>query len=114
MSEWSRLKSTVGGHRDPTTIASAATLTLPDVGNAFYVSGSVTITSLVTSTFVRNRRVTLIGAASANVAFTNTNTLTTAGQMYLQGANVTLNEDDVLELFCKNDGTWIIVNTTAA
>ena len=113
MSIPSRIKSSAGGHYPLQTRASAATMYLPPDDNCFLVSGSTTITSLVTDTWVRNRRVMLIGAASAAVTFTNTNS-PTANQMYLQGANLVLNEDDVLELFCKSDGSWIIVNTTIA
>ena len=113
MAIWSRLKSVAGGHYPLSTLASAATLNLPSDDNAFYISGSTTITSLLNAdNVIRNRRVLFIGAASAAVTFTNTNTLTTAGEMYLQGSNLTLNEDDVLELLCKSDGTWIILNTT--
>lgn len=114
MSMWGRLKSMVGGRESPSTLASAATLALKDEENTYYLSGTTTITSLTTPSFIRNRKVTFIGAASAGVTFTNTNTLTTAGQMYLQGSNLLMAEDDVIELFCKTDGTWILLNTTIA
>lgn len=109
MSMWSRIKSMLGGAVALRTVPSAATLPCPDDDNAFYVSGSTTVTSLYTPSWIRNRMVTIIGAASASVTFTNTNTLTTAGQMYLQGSDVVLNESDVLTLFCQNDGTWIML-----
>lgn len=112
MAIWSRLKTLAGGAGTPPTLASAATLTLPEVDNGFYVSGTTTITSLVASTNTYNREVTFIGAASANVTFTNTDSPTTAGQMYLQGSNRLLQESDVLKLFCQTDGTWILVSTT--
>lgn len=114
MAIWSRLKSMAGGHGTLKTLASAATLYVPPDDNAYYLSGSTTITSLSVPKYLYNRKVTFIGAASAAVVFTNTNTLATAGEMYLQGSNLTLNESDVLELFCQNDGTWILLNTTIA
>lgn len=110
MSMWSRVKSMLGGHGPLVTVASAATTQLPDDDNAFFISGSATITNLKVPQHLRNRKVTLIGAASAAVVFTNTDTLTTAGQMYLQGANQTLTESDVIQLFCQNDGTWVMLN----
>lgn len=114
MSMWSRLKSLAGGHGALRTLASAATLVIPDDDNAFYVSGTTTITSITVTVSTRNRLLTFIGAASAGVKFTNTNTLTTAGQIFLQGSDRTLNESDVLQLYCQNDGTLILVNSTIA
>jgi len=110
MSMWSRIKSAIGGHTPPQTLSSAATLTLPDDDNLFYLTGTTTITSLVTPSSIRNRKVTIIGGSDAEVAFTNTNDPTTAGQMYLHGQNRIVREDDVIELFCKADGTWILLN----
>lgn len=111
MAIWSRLKSIAGGHYPLSTLASAATLNLPSDDNAFYVSGTTTITSLLNAdNVIRNRSVMFIGAASAVVTFTNTNSPTTAGEMYLHGANRTIQEDDVIELICKSDGTWILRN----
>lgn len=107
---WGRLKSTAGGHGTLATLASAATVALPDDDNAFFLSGTTSITSLLVScAALRNRRVTFIGAASAVVTFTNTAS-PTLGQMYLHGSNLVLHEDDVIELYCKSDGTWILVN----
>ena len=113
MSMWSRVKSLLGGHGPLRSIASAATFYYPDDDNAIYISGTATITSLNTGQHMRVRKVMFIGAVGANVTFTNTNTPTTAGQMFLQGSNIVMNEDDVVELICKEDGTWILVNTTA-
>lgn len=110
MSMTSRMKSDVGGAVPPRTIASAATLNCPDDDNLFFVSGTTTVTSLVTPQWIRNRKVRIIGAAAAVVTFTNTNTPTTAGQMYLHGQNRTIQEDDVIEMYCKDDGTWILLN----
>ena len=117
MSMPSRMKSGAGGDIVPDskrTVASATALIIPDWTNVVYVSGSTTVTSISMPAQLRSRRVTFIGAASANVTFTNTDTLTTAGQMYLRGVNRQLQESTILELFCQADGTWIIVNSTTA
>lgn len=111
MSMWSRVKSMLGGNGELVTVASAATLNLEDKDSANYISGTTTITSLLVSCkAVRNRKHTFIGASGATVTFTNTNTPTTVGQMYLHGANRVIQEDDVIELYLKNDGTWILLN----
>jgi hypothetical protein len=113
MSYASRLKTLLGGKGNLKTLASAATLTIPDSDNAFFVSGTTAITSLlVTGGHVRNRKVAFIGASGASVLFTNTNTPTTAGQMELRGVDRTISADTVLELYCKSDGTWILWNST--
>lgn len=111
MTMLARWKSMAGGNGPPVTVASAATVTLEDKDSCNYVSGTTAITSLlVTNKALYNRKHTFIGASGASVAFTNTNSPTTAGQMYLHGQNRVIQEDDVIELFCKNDGTWILLN----
>ena len=110
---WSRAKSFLGGGKT-TTLPSATTLVIPDDTNTVFVSGSTTVTKVSVNVSSRNRRLTLIGAASASVLFTNNNTPSSDGQMYLAGANVLLQEDDVLELFVKDTGYITIVGTTSA
>lgn len=110
MSIWARLKTMAGGKGNLDTLASVATLRLPDNDSAWYVSGTTSVTSLYVPPFLYNRRVTLIGASSAQVSFANTDNPSTAGQMYLHGQNRIIREDDLIELFCKNDGTWILLN----
>jgi hypothetical protein len=111
MAKWSRIKCMLGGHGELETLASAATINVPDESNAFYLSGTTTITSiLVGNKALRNRQITFIGAAGAAVTFTNTNTPTTAGQMELRGANRLLEADGSIDLFIKNDGTLILRN----
>lgn len=88
------------------TVASAATLAVPDAGNTWLVSGSTTVTSLSAGGRLAGSRITFIGATSASVAFTNTNDPTTAGQMDLGGSNITLADQDILTLVLMNNGTW--------
>lgn len=96
------------------TIASASSITLPPSGNRFVVTGSETVTS-ITRTDPRTfyQRITFVGGSSAAVTFTNTNS-PDLGQMYLQGADVVLNEQDVLVLVPQPDGSWLIESTTAS
>lgn len=111
MTMLARWKSMAGGNGPPVTVASAATITLEDKDSCNYISGTTTVTSLLVSNkALYNRIHTFIGAAGAAVAFTNTNTPTTVGQMNLKGSNQTLQEDQVMQLFLKNDGTWILLN----
>lgn len=98
-----------------TTLASAATWQLPgEIIGPFEITGSATVTSLtLPSGIVQGGRiVTFYGGASAAVVFTNTNDTTTAGQMDLGGANITIADQDVLMLMMKNNGTWIRVFNT--
>jgi len=112
-----RLKGDAGGDVYPVaknTVPSATALVLLDWTNVMYVSGTTTVSTLSMPSSLRNRRITLIGAAGAAVQFTNTDTLTTAGQMYLRGSNRLLLEDTVIDLFVKADGTAILICTTTA
>lgn len=109
MSMWARVKTMLGSKTPLTTLASATTLNIPDSNNCFLVSGTATITSLVSADFIRNRAVTFIGAAGCTVTFTNTNT-PVVDQMYLHNQNRTILEDDVIELFCKDNGAWLLLN----
>lgn len=113
MAIWARLKSIAGGGGATPTVASATTIILPENDNVFLVSGSTTITTITVAAPQRNRLVWFIGAASASVSFTNDNSPST-GEMYLQGADRVIQEDDVLCLYCKTDGTWLLVSSTAA
>lgn len=103
-----RIKTLAGGKKTLPTIASATTTNVPDGDNAFYISGSATITALVVPTSLRNREVTFIGAASAAVVFTHTASATTTNQMILGSGNITLGAGHVLVLFCKENGVWIV------
>ncbi len=107
-----RVKTLLGGKGTLTTLASAATLNVPDDENAYYVSGTTTITSLTVAPHLRNRRVTFIGAASASVPFTNTTGSTTAGQMDFGGVTPTLSAGDVFVLFCNENGVWKPISLT--
>lgn len=112
MGFWSRLKSIAGGDIPTATLASASTLVLPDNRNVFLISGSTTVNLISAPAYTRGRLITLIGAASANVTFTNNNTTSTAGQMNLRGSDRQLLEDYVLQLWIKDDGTLNIVGFT--
>lgn len=98
-----------------TTLASAASWQLPgEVVGSFEITGSATVTSLtLPSGIVQGGRIVVFyGGESAAVVFTNTNDTTTAGQMDLGGANITISDQDVLVLMMKNNGTWIRVFNT--
>lgn len=109
-SMWARVKTFLGGKQTLTTLASVATLNVPDDDNGYFISGSATITSLTVAPYLRNRQVTFIGAASASVTFTNTTDSTTAGQMDLGGENIVLSAKDIVTLFCDQNGVWQLVS----
>lgn len=104
-----RIKSLAGGNGQVPSIASATTVNLPNDSNAFLLTGTTTITSLICDPRSRNRMVTFFGTTSTAATFTNTNS-PAANKMYLHGANRTIQDDDVIQLYCKNDGTWILMN----
>ena len=115
MSKYARMKSKAGGAPIP-SFASAASTVLPDESDLLTLTGTATITSLLGpgyTTVLPGRQVTIIGGSGATVTFTNTNSPTAAGQMYLHGQNRISQEDDLIELIQKNDGSWILKNIVA-
>lgn len=105
-----RIAVVFGGRSVKTILPSAATLVVPDNAGIVYVTGSTTITSLLPSDRGGVQRAVLFkGAAGCNVTFTNTNTTTAAGQMYLKGSDRTIQEGDALALFYESDGTWSLL-----
>lgn len=105
-----RVAQLFGGRAGTTTLASAATMTVPDNASVIYVTGTTTITSLLLadrSSF--NRIVFFVGGASCNCIFTNTNATTTEGQMSLRGSNQQLTEGVWAALYVGTDRTWQLV-----
>lgn len=78
-----------------TDIASASTITIPDTGNFFHVTGTTTISDIDFTTTVAGRRVTLV--------FDGVLTLThNATTLILQtGANITTAAGDMAEVICE-------------
>jgi hypothetical protein len=115
MAIWSRLRGLVGGHggiRDK-TLASATTLTIPDDLTWVNLTGTATVTSLLISSFTYGRMVWLYQSDSGTTTLTNSPGTTTAGQMDLGGldpSNAVLGPTDVIQLYCRSDGTWIRVS----
>lgn len=105
----SRVKSVGGNNRPIPSVASAATLALPDDSNVVYVSGSTTVTSLDAGNPRPGRHLTIIGATSASVTFTNTTGSTTAGQMDLGGESILVSAKDILRLVRDNNGVWQLI-----
>ena len=91
------------------TIASAATLVIPDNVTNMYVSGSTTVT-LLSSTFLPGRVIVIYG--TGGVVLTNTDDTTTLGQMDLGGSNLTLAASDIAALMQRNDGSWVRLFST--
>lgn len=93
------------------SVASATTTTVPNTGKVFVLTGTATITTLSATDDDTYPIFSFVGGASAGVVFTNTES-PTIGQMYLQGNNRLLQEQDVIQLMLQPDGTWFLVNTT--
>lgn len=118
---WARLK-TIAGFSPPVSIAvptGSNNIILSEQSNRFYVtgvSGSPVVStinqnsaSLGTFEIMPGRIVTFEGAATVgtDVVFTNNAASTTAGQMDLGAADVTLSSTDVLKLKQRTDGVWV-------
>lgn len=112
MAFWGRTKSTVGGDNTRTSLAAATTINVPDDSNLFYLTGTATVTSLLSAKFIRNRIVEFVQSDSGTTTFTNTNGATVEGTMDLGGSNIALAQDDVLRLLCRADGTWLRLSNT--
>ena len=96
----------------PKSIPSAASLILQRNQNKISLTGTTAVTSLLMAgapSDNEGRPLMIWGGASCSVVLTNTNSPTTAGQMYLGGANITLNENECVILEAKSDGTWRLV-----
>lgn len=96
------------------TVASATTTVIDRSSSVWFITGSATITSLLTGDGVvtPGDYVEFWGGASAAAVFTNTNDTTTNGQMDLGGSDITLGERDVLILRRYAGGFWVRVTST--
>lgn len=106
-----RINSWVGSNHASgvPTVASATTTTIDDSFSSWLISGSATITALLTAsnTVTPGHLVEFMGAPSAAAVFTNTDDTVTSGKMDLGGSDVTLGERDVLVLRRLANGAWI-------
>lgn len=93
------------------TIASAATITIPDDGTVFYLSGTTGV-SAMSGALRPGRIITLIGAASASVAFTGATVTTipgTAGQIFCP--SLTIADADAATFRMTETGAWVCTGT---
>ena len=102
-----RMKSLAGGITIP-TLASAATLTLPQDTSRAFITGSTTITSLNATDIKPGRTFTFLrGPAATDIpVFTNTQGTTTAGQIDFNTNQSTIQLYDTLTLIQTNTGSW--------
>src|SRR5689334_40019 len=104
MAMWDRLKNLVGGESNflNKTVASAATLNVPDDMSIVQLTGTATVTTLNAAPFARGRMVYFYQSDTGTTTFTNTPGTTTAGQMDLGSqdpANAVLTPTSWLCLF---------------
>lgn len=105
-----RVSQLFGGRSGTTTLASAATMYIPDNTSVIYVTGTTTVTSLLLSDRSSyNRIIFFAGGSGCLCNFTNTNTPTTEGQMSLRGSNQQLTEGVWMALYVGTDRTWQLV-----
>lgn len=104
---WTVSKPVARANAGTYTVASAATLTVPDNNDYFVLTGTETVTALTATGTAGYRRVTFIGGTSAGVTFTHTDS-PSANQMFLGGANRLLREQQVISLILQPDSSWFI------
>ena len=104
---WARAKHWFGGGSQPPTIASAATVYVPDNAGSVILTGAETITALNAAISTRGSRMLYLYSKDGNVVLTNTDGTTTAGQMDLGGSNITLGATDMIILYLRVDGVWV-------
>ena len=92
------------------TIPSASTVSLPDTGDVFLVSGSTKIDLLYANPQTYGRMVMLIGDSGGTAQLDNVNDAALVGQMDLGGSDLNVAAQDVVVLYCKMDGTWVRVS----
>lgn len=112
MSVGARVNHLFGGTQTPTTLTITGTMAsvrIPDVASWIRVSGASTpiVSSLDAPSWSRNKLVIFENAASTSIVFTNNAGTTTAGQMDLGSADITLGQDDILALYCRPNGVWV-------
>lgn len=108
-----RLRSMTGRGSPINTIAASSTITLTDDSDIWIVTGTATVTSLLTAGGIfPGRTVRLISNDATGATFTNTNDPTTDGQMDLGGSDITLAKNDVLTLVRLDSGAWLRVSYT--
>jgi hypothetical protein len=108
----------IGGSIEPsptslTDLTAATTTSLTDGQDQYLISGSATITDLDVTSVEPGRIVTIVGDSDANVVFTHTASPSTAGEMFLGGANVTITANDSITLMLMAGGTWVMTSTVS-
>lgn len=104
---WARAKHWFGGGSKPPTVASAATVYVPDHAGGVLFTGAETITTLNAAVSTRGSRLVYFYSTNGSVVLTNTDDTTTAGKMDLGGSNITLGATDMVVLYLRSDGVWI-------
>ena len=112
MSVQARVNHLFGGTSTPTTMTitgTTANARVPDTASWIRVTGASVpvVSSLDAPAWSRNKLVIFENASSTSITFTNNAGSTTANQMDLGSADVTLAQDDILALYCRPNGVWI-------
>lgn len=113
MAAYGIMKQIAGGKR-PYRIASATNLSVPPGRHNLKLTGTTTIATI--AAYPKDGRLLRIsGSADGNVTFTNTDDPSTSGQMDVGGSNLTLADEDSVDLVCRTSGSlywWERVNST--
>jgi hypothetical protein len=112
MSVQARVNHLFGGTSTATAISFSGTIAafrIPDTASWIRLTGTSTpvISALDNPSYSRNKLVILENAAATSITLTNNASTTTAGQMDLGSADITLATDDIVALYCRPNGVWI-------
>lgn len=111
MGWWARNRASPGGSRELPTLASAATVYVPDDIGAAYLDGTTQITFFQTPTIIPGRQLLLIGIHATGPEIVTSADTTTAYKVDLGAANITIAAQDILRIVQKGDGTWVRVSS---
>lgn len=87
----------------------SSSITLPEVTDTVILSATGTLASVIVGADGWGKRRFTIVQTSGITTITNVNSPTTIGQINLRGADVILNPGDSVDLYCKADGTLLLV-----
>ena len=108
MSMWARLHNFVGGSGRTwnITVTGLTTLNIPDPAFVVNLTGTATIATLVADNAGRNRMVTFIQQDTGTTTFTSSTSL-------ILGGDIALTNNKQMTLYYQQDGTWVLMNSTA-
>jgi hypothetical protein len=103
-----KVKGRIGNEKEIRSLASAATLVVPNVGSQFQLTGTTAISAIDSGPVRAGRQITLLGPATSTITLTGTAISgATSGQIALAAASRSLANQDVTILEQNASGVWL-------